>query len=293
MAVYVVSGKLGSGKGLFCVHKIQQALREGRRVATNFDLKIEHMLPHKSRTTAIRVPDKPLAQDLDDIGHGNPDNRYDEGKAGLLVLDELGSWLNSRDFQSPERAKLIDWMIHARKKGWDCYLIVQNVEMIDKQVRVGLAEYLVKCVRADKMRIPVIGPVLGAFGRMPRFHIANIFMPDVPGVIIDREWYRNTDLYAAYDTLQVFRDWKRDPKDPAFHGELYAGPFSYLSPWHVTNYQGEKVKTPILRRLLPSVFSAGPVARPPLKPKAPLVAAAAKLPKDQAWSAARRLVGAL
>lgn len=286
MAVYVVSGKLGSGKGLYCVHKIQQALYDGRRVATNFDLKMENMLPHRSKKTAIRVPDKPLAQDLDDIGHGNPDNRYDESKAGVLVLDELGSWLNSRDFQSPERTKLIDWLIHARKKGWDVYLVVQNIEMIDKQVRVGLAEYLVKCVRADKMRIPMVGAFLGKLGKLPRFHIANILMPDVPGVVVDREWYRNTDLYEAYDTLQIFRDWHRNPADPGFKDETCLGPYSYLSPWHLTNHQGDKAALPLLQRLMPRVFNAP--ARPALKPKNRQVVAAAKLAKAEAWQAARR-----
>ena len=294
MSVYVVTGKLGGGKGVFCISKIQQALQEGRRVATNFDLRMENMLPHSSKITAIRVPDKPLAADLDDIGHGNPDNRYDESRAGVLVLDELGSWLNSRDFQSPERSKLIDWLIHARKKGWDVYLVVQNIEMIDKQVRVGLAEYLVKCVRADKLRIPMVGAMLGKYGRLPRFHIANISMPDVPGVVVDREWYRNTDLYAAYDTLQIFRDWKRDPKAEGFSEEMYMGPYSYLSPWHLTCYESKGPKQTLLARLFSALSDRmyTPPVRPPLKPKLRLVQIAGKLPKDRAWSVSRKIVRA-
>ena len=161
MPVYVVQGKLGTGKGKYCMLKMDEALRDGRRVATNFDLFLDKLLPAGSKMTAVRVPDKPTAQDLDDIGPGNPDDAFNEERNGVLVLDELGSWLNSRGFNNPERAALLDWLIHARKKGWDVYLVVQNIDMIDKQVRVGLAEYQVRLIRADKIKIPVVGTFLG------------------------------------------------------------------------------------------------------------------------------------
>jgi len=233
MPVYIVTGKLGTGKGKYAVGKMREALLEGKRVATNFDLRMENLVSPTSRMTATRLPDKPTAQDLTDIGHGNPDARHDEDRNGMLVLDELGSWLNSRTFGGPERAALLDWLIHARKHGWDAYLIVQNLEMIDKQVRVGLAEYVVKCIRLDKMKLPIVGDFLGKRGRLPKLHVAQITMSDVPGIIIDRELYKGTHLHDAYDTLQVFRDWARSPSDPAFASEQYIGPYSYLSGWHV------------------------------------------------------------
>ncbi|WP_303314291.1 zonular occludens toxin domain-containing protein [Dickeya fangzhongdai] len=40
MAVYVVTGKLGSGKTLVAVGKIQEKLVSGCKVATNLDLRI-------------------------------------------------------------------------------------------------------------------------------------------------------------------------------------------------------------------------------------------------------------
>lgn len=42
MAVYFVTGKLGSGKTLFTIDIIQQALGQGRRVASNLDLNLEN-----------------------------------------------------------------------------------------------------------------------------------------------------------------------------------------------------------------------------------------------------------
>lgn len=220
MAVYIVQGKLGTGKTKYCVGKLREALAQGRRCATNLDLNMAALCGSMSRSTCIRLPDKPTADDLATMGHGNPDS-YDEDKNGVLVLDELGSWLNSRQFQQAGRAALIDWLIHARKHGWDCYLIVQHLNMLDKQVREALAEYVVRTVRADKLRLPMIGAFLGDMGRLPRFHIARIGMSDMPGVTIDREFFRGDDLHDAYDTRQVFKD---DPE---------ARCYSYLSGWHV------------------------------------------------------------
>jgi len=134
MPVYLVSGKLGAGKTLACVGRIQDAVRDGKRVATNLDLKLERLFslhagkPVRSpqgiapaqAVQVLRVPDKPTAHDLDVIGMGN--ESMDESKNGVLVLDELGSWLNSREWADKSRQGVIDWLIHSRKKGWDVYL---------------------------------------------------------------------------------------------------------------------------------------------------------------------------
>ncbi|EAO5207872.1 hypothetical protein E8L51_23260, partial [Salmonella enterica] len=92
MAVHVVTGKLGSGKTLVSVSKIQERLAKGCPVATNLDLKL-HNMPmvgrYAKKTRVIRVPDKPSLNDLLAIGIGN--TSYDESRNGLLVLDECGT----------------------------------------------------------------------------------------------------------------------------------------------------------------------------------------------------------
>lgn len=276
MAVYVVQGKLGTGKSKFAVGKLREALLAGRRCATNLDLYMDGLMPASHRGTVIRVPDKPTAEHLDMIGHGNPDS-YDEDRNGVLVLDELASWLNARQFQDKNRAGLIDWLIHARKKGWDVYLIVQHAEMIDKQVRVALAEYMIRCVRADKIRIPIVGQFLGKRGRLPRLHIAKISLADVPGVSIDQEWFRGDYLHAGYDTRQIFRD---DPD---------GAPFSYLSAWHLKGrHIGRQPRQSLLQRLFPP----RPRVRPTPKPKRPEIEALGSLGRDVAWAKARELAAA-
>jgi hypothetical protein len=234
MAVYLVAGKLGTGKSKFCVWMAKQAIFFGRRVAGNLDVNVEKLNPSKPGRY-VRIPDKPTAFDLDAIGHGNPDS-YDESRNGMLILDELGTWLNSRSFQDKGRADLLDWLIHARKKGWDVYLIVQDAVMIDKQVREALVEYSCNCVRMDKVRIPFIGWFLAYIGMnlnvmfgtdrfrklgyLPFFHLVVARIGQgVNSVIAERWTYTGKDLHDAYDTRQVFRS------------DYEHGAYSVLPPW--------------------------------------------------------------
>ena len=209
MAVYSVEGKLGTGKTKFAVWRAQEALNEGRRVASNVDLVLEKLCPRR-RASYVRIPDKPSSFDLAAIGHGNPES-YNEDRNGVLILDELGTWLNSRSFQDKDRAHLLDWLIHARKLGWDVYLIVQDAGMIDKQVREALIEYSCKCLRLDKVRIPFIGKLLGDIfggraGYLPRLHKVTARVGSGVNAITAESWmYRGDDLHSAYDTRQVFR----------------------------------------------------------------------------------------
>jgi len=209
MAVYLVTGKLGTGKSKWCTRRAQIAIREGRRVASNMDFYLDKLNPRTRKARYTRVPDKPSVRDLEAIGHGNPES-YDEDRNGLLILDELGSWLNSRQSLDGERKGVVDWLIHARKHGWDVLLIVQSAMMIDKQVREGIGEYMVVCYRLDKLKLPIIGGLLdmvveGA-GRLPRLHVASTRMQLGPGIthVVDRDFFKGDDLHAAYDTRQVF-----------------------------------------------------------------------------------------
>lgn len=212
MAVYSVEGKLGTGKTKFAIWRAQDAMREGRRVASNVDIFLQHFVKDP-KARYVRIPDKPTALDLDAIGHGNPDS-YNEDRNGVLILDELGTWLNARSFQDKGRAPLLDWLIHARKLGWDVYLIVQDAGMIDRQVREALIEYQCKCMRMDKVKIPLVGGLLrdvaGMFGLksgfLPRFHLVAARLGSGQSAVVAERWqYRGDWLHAVYDTRQVFK----------------------------------------------------------------------------------------
>lgn len=274
MAVYSVEGKLGTGKTKFAVWQAQQAMLEGRRVASNVDLK-PWLMVNRRGVSYCRIPDKPSAHDLEAIGHGNPDS-YDEERNGVLILDELGTWLNSRSFQDKQRAHLLDWLIHARKFGWDVFLIVQDAQMIDKQVRESLLEYRCRCMRFDKVKVPIIGGILGAFvkrwGYLPRMHNVAARVGDGPGAIVAERWtYRGDDLHACYDTRQVFRT------------DYPHGAHSVLPPW---DWQPAPGLGDRLRSKLAAVLGQPrrPAPRPPLR----LVQLLRELPPDQRVAAWQR-----
>ncbi len=208
MAVYFVTGKLGCGKTLCTVGKIRDYLNQGRRVATNLDINLPALTKHDSMVSLIRVPDKPSLFDLEALGDGCEGTNED--KFGLLVLDELGTWFNSRKWQDKTRLDVIDWFLHARKKHWDIFFIVQNINSLDDQLVSALCEHLVICKRTDRLSIPIIGGVLKAVGFtkvLPKIHVAKVHYGQTPSaMVVDRWWYRGKDLYGAYNTDQIFQD---------------------------------------------------------------------------------------
>lgn len=227
MTDYAVTGKKGAGKGLFCAGVIRDALREGRRVATNMDIFLEHMLPPHNRRTLFRLPDSPTVADFEAIGIGN--ELIDESKNGIIVLDESSKFFNSRTWGDKERQPLLDWLIHSRKLGWDVYYQMQGLEQVDKQLRTTQVEYHIAVKRTDKWPIPFITPIfktlLGWDIRFPRFHVGIVRHGcDQHALLVDRKWYKGDQLYQSYDTRQVFLD-RSHPKAVGLH--------SVLSPWHV------------------------------------------------------------
>lgn len=290
MAIYLISGKLGSGKTLASVGQIRDKLRNGCRVATNLDLCLENLLPGRFGkpgsalpVSCLRIPDKPTVEDLHALGCGN--ETMDEEKNGIIVLDELASWLNSRTFNDKTRLPVIDWLLHSRKHGWDVFFICQHIEQIDKQVRTALVEYLVTCRRLDRLKIPFVGKLIQTFtagyckGNLPKVHMATVrYGCEKDAIVADRWIYQARDLYGAYNTRQVFSD-------------SYAnGCYSYLTPWHLKGYK-EKPLRERLRLILAEMLERLEPERVPLvpRPKLPLVEKLSKLPPDEALKHWRRL----
>ncbi|GEM_PF-2262326 len=224
MAVYFVTGKLGSGKSLACVSKIRDYLSDGRRVATNLDLELDQMFTY-CKSPAVRLPDKPRAEDLQALGPGydSEDPRdYDEKRFGLIVLDECGTWLNSREWNDKERRKLIDWFLHARKHRWDVMFLIQDIESCDAQIVRSLCEHLVVCRRMDRFKVMGIS--------LPKMHIANVYYGRSTEVRVERWTYKGADLYNTYDTRQVFRD----GVDYLDQGPVdMRASYTMLSAWHL------------------------------------------------------------
>lgn len=225
MSVYIVTGKLGNGKTLVTVGRIRDAIRAGCRIATNLDIDLKSMFHrHAKNINLMRIPDKPNIDDLNAIGKGYDGTDYDESKFGILVLDECGTWFNSRNWQDKTRKDVNDWFLHARKLGWHVYIIIQDISMLDSQARDAIGELLVTCKRLDKIRVPFVAPIVkmitGFNVTMPRIHRAKVTYAD--GLVSDVWVYRGNELFSAYDTRQSFIQ------------NYPHGTHSLLTPWHTS-----------------------------------------------------------
>lgn len=277
MAVYLIAGRLGSGKSLSAVGRIRDALREGRRVATNLNLDLAALGFAGKRVDCVRLPDKPTGDELKALGQGNAS--YDESKNGLLVLDELASWLNARTWGDKDRQGVLDFFIHSRKLGWDVYLIAQSLGQLDKQLRDALVEYHVVCRRMDRLKIPLVAGLVHALsfgkvsGRLPRVHIGFVrYGTDRDSILVERWVYRGVELFKGYDTRQRFMDRQLAEQfstGPEPNYGLVIAPFSYWLPgWVPSSRKPVRQVRPELRRALALV---------------------AQLPAEERWRHARRL----
>ncbi|WP_050808555.1 zonular occludens toxin domain-containing protein [Collimonas fungivorans] len=270
MADYLVYGKKGSGKSLVVVGRIKDALLAGKKVATNLNLKLDKLLPIGTRgVICYRLPDRPTIEDMEAIGIGS--DKLDEATYGLVVLDEMATWMNSRSWADKGRQALLDWFVHSRKMRWDSYMLCQSPNQIDKQVRESLVEQTVACKRLDKIRIPFLGALtkhfFGVELRAPKIHLAIVkYGVGNDAVLSDRWTYRGKNLYAAYDTEQKFSPTYSD------------GIFSYLSPWHVA---GRYCKLSMgWRDYIKRFFNPAP-SRLPAKPLHPVARLVSQLPASE------------
>jgi hypothetical protein len=227
MSDYLVSGKKGAGKSAFCVGVIRQALLEGKRVATNLNIEIDKLVPVHCKGSIIRIPDRPVIDDLLCMGKGQSGVLEEDN--GVLVLDETSSFMNSRAWNDKSRQPLLDWFIHSRKYGWDTYFIAQGQEQLDKQLRTTQLEYHIAVKNTGKWPVPFITPIVSMlFGyrlTMPKMHLGIIRQGlDRDSLLIGRKWFKGIDVYEAYDTQQVFLDRDHD---------LAVGIHTVLSCYHL------------------------------------------------------------
>lgn len=238
-----VNGKMGSGKSLFCISLIREALNSGRRVATNIDVFLHELMPKWNKSTLTRLPDHPSSDDLIAIGRGS--NSKDEDTFGILVLDESGTFLNARQWQKSDRTDFNHISRMARKLGWKLILISQHKDLLDKQIRQATLETFIECKRLDRMLVPFFGFIAGIFGfklSMPKWHLSIArYGSEQHAPVAGRSFYRATNLYNAYDTNQIYQSaTESDKTDTGTVASMYPlyfgsapGLHSVLSSWHV------------------------------------------------------------
>ncbi|MDT4821316.1 Zonular occludens toxin (Zot) [compost metagenome] len=211
MAVYIVTGKLGAGKTLLLIMQILKYLKARRRVAVNVDVFMNKLCkPGNKYSRVVRLPDLPSADDLTGLGMGF--ETYNEEMFGGIFLDEGGVWLNSRDWNQGGRKDLLNFFLFLRKRRWDLWLCVQNVNVIDKQVRESIAEHVIYINRWDRLKLPFMFRIplqilsLGRWkGRLPKLHQAIVkYGAKFNSPKVDDWYYRGEDFYSYYDTTQEY-----------------------------------------------------------------------------------------
>jgi hypothetical protein len=222
VSVYIITGKLGSGKNLHAIRKMREAGDRGCRIASNIDLNIEHMWSSRRVVDVVRLADFPTAEQLYELGRGYEGRKFDEKLFGWLVLDEAAIFLNSREYQGDSgetdrevrraqakaRMQLLGWLRHARKFRWHLILITQDLESLDAQARRALAEHVVECRRLDSYSVPGLSLLAKTLGfqrvKMPQVHFALVrVLRGASSPIADR-WVISEarQLYKCYNTEQ-------------------------------------------------------------------------------------------
>lgn len=243
MADYAITGKKGAGKGLFSTGLIRDALRDGKRVASNMDIHLDALFQPLNKSTYTRIPDRPTIDDFIAIGRGQDGILEDDN--GIIVLDEVSTFFGSRQFGDKSRQPMLDWLVHSRKYGWDVYYVMQGLAQADKQIRDTQIEYHIAVNRTDKWPIPIITPLARTVGikvTFPKMHFGVIkHGVHLNALFIERRWYRGSDLYAGYDTQQIFLD-REHPQACGIHTKLsswylkgrYLGWFAVRKPILIT-----------------------------------------------------------
>jgi len=205
--ISLVTGTLGSGKTYWSVRKIEESLRAGKSVATNVRLvddfaeRIAARSPRCwfSKTRRERYVARLrryyfYSDDLDELFAVRLAGRG-EGR-GVMVLDEAHGWMNSRLWNDNRRLEIVRFFTQARKLGWHVFLITQNENSIDRQVRI-LFEYLIRLRNMKRLKLAGI-PVLPM----------NLFLAihqwnGAGNAITGRDWYRLTWQKNLYDTHEI------------------------------------------------------------------------------------------
>ena len=186
------TGVAGTGKSYHCAQVIYDLLRNGKNLITNIKIDISK-IPQKGQKplgvyifvsdsewlyNAIRQYKKdyrgnltPILQPCTDkfssiqglMGFAlNFHKRNDKGSIILhqtyLIFDECQNIWDSRSWNRKDRLPWISFLTQYRKWGYDCILISQNENMIDKQIRGSVIEH--KLLHRNVSRFKKLGKLM-------------------------------------------------------------------------------------------------------------------------------------
>jgi hypothetical protein len=225
--ISLLYGQPGTGKSTLATGMILDNMRNGFRTVANFPVDASPAVIRPSGKISQAhvevLPARPSFAQLQAIGSGwsDPKDIGREDRSGLLVMDEIGGWINSRNWNDKERQQIIDWFLHSRKRGWNIVFIAQHPNLVDKQVREAVVEGYARIRRTDRMKLPLIGVSL------PRFHIAiHKYGMDQNSPRLNTWVYRGTTEHKCFQSYVVF-----DSDDDVIQGSYCTLP-ARITKWH-------------------------------------------------------------
>lgn len=216
--IALVTGPPGSGKSYYAVRKAADSLEKGKFVITNVPMvpdwhervadrhPLRWMLPGRRSALKARWRGRVLHIG-DDFSQLRKVRLKGAGEGrGVVVLDEAHVWMNSRLWRDDDRLDIVNWFSQHRKLGFDVYLITQDANNIDRQVR-ALFEYHVHLRNLKKMKVAGV-PVspMNLFLAIWKWHAAK-------GAVVKREAYRLNWTKGLYDTMGMYGENARTPDD--------------------------------------------------------------------------------
>lgn len=172
--IEIYTGFVGSGKSYHATRRavtIADAPKGKRYVIANFPIKPKKKMiaklpligkkvkePFNKPRWVFKTNDQMTVDFL--INKSHEMGWYGKESQCLLILDEAGIIFNSRDWnvKPQERKDWIAFLSQSRKFGYDVIFIVQDVRMLDRQIR-SLAEYEVQHKKINNMSLLKFSPV--------------------------------------------------------------------------------------------------------------------------------------
>lgn len=229
-----VTGPLGSGKSYFAMRYIFKYLYAGKLIACNFDLhgdfaktlsemgfsRRRSWTPEQRVAWAHECRERALKFDIQDdlYNYELPGEGEDRG---LLVIDEAGLSMNSRQYSHRQKKdaarygegaalKSLEFYINMRKKGWSSLILAHSSNHLDNQVR-DMGGQIIKLRNLARIKVPFT-PFKMA--RKPRFVAIHIVPDTKPAMIHKREIYGlNIAIANHYRSMETF-----DADPEAGHG---------------------------------------------------------------------------
>lgn len=214
--ISVVQGPPGSGKTLYAVQLVYEALRDGKEVYTNVTFCPSWPALMAGRgwrkwawtedaiyQAALRLrPNLVAITSVSDL----PTNVAPEGSR-LVVVDEAQLEYNCRD-SANRGSTWLRWFSQSRKAGCDVVLIAQDHQMIDKQLRL-LAEQLITCWSLKRLSVPLLVFTL-PIGQIVTWLVGPLFYRrctfiGMKGLTLWRDISAvPRDIARLYDTTQMY-----------------------------------------------------------------------------------------